>query len=230
MKYIKKPQVVEAIKFTGENNRNIVDVYNFIEGANAESQSEIKSYGENFAIDFCNGTCRVGDILVKTHIGRMRARHGDYLVKTKSGEVFPCGPDEFKDAYETYEADSSGCQYCNGSEMLYYAESNGTWAGIYISNDELIADLLNDYASIKINRCPHCGCGLNKEQERETDSGVEEGLQKDEGGLTVEQKYLDEIANEGTDGLRRASKAVYFACVESVADDISARLKWAGRG
>lgn len=74
MRYRKLPVEIEAIQFTGEDNKNVVDVYNFLEGTNAESQSEIKPYGKKFEIDFCNGTCRVGDIIIKTLEGDMRAR------------------------------------------------------------------------------------------------------------------------------------------------------------
>lgn len=38
---------------------------------------------------------------------------------------------------------------------------------------------------------------------------------------------MNQIKNEGTDGLLRAANCVYLACEQPVADDISARLKWA---
>jgi len=92
--------MTEYIQFTGEDNKNIVDVYNFLEGANAESQMEIKSYGKNFEIDFCNGTCRVGDIIIKTPEGDMRAVHGDYIIKGVNGKFYPCKPDIFEKTYK----------------------------------------------------------------------------------------------------------------------------------
>ena len=103
MKYRKKPVVIEAIQFTGENNKNVVDVYNFIENANAESQSEIKCYGKNFEMDFSNGTCAVGDIIIKTLEGSMRAKHGDYIIKGVNGEFYPCKPGIFEKTYEKAE-------------------------------------------------------------------------------------------------------------------------------
>lgn len=103
MKYRKKPVVIEAIQFTGKNDKNITDVYNFLENANTESQSEIKSYGKNFEIDFCNGTCQVGDIIIKTLEGDMRAKHGDYIIKGVNGEFYPCKNDVFAKTYELVE-------------------------------------------------------------------------------------------------------------------------------
>lgn len=100
MKYRKLPVEIEAIQFKGEDNKNIVDVYNFLEGTNAESQAEIKSYGKNFEIDFCNGTCRIGDIVIKTLEGNLRANHGDYIIKGINGEFYPCKPDIFEKTYE----------------------------------------------------------------------------------------------------------------------------------
>ena len=99
-KYRKKPVIIEAVQFTGENNKNVVDVYNFLENSNAESQAEIKCYGKNFEIDFCNGTCNVGDIIIKTLEGDTRAKHGDYIIKDVNGEFYPCKPDIFKKTYE----------------------------------------------------------------------------------------------------------------------------------
>jgi diaminopimelate decarboxylase len=86
-KYRKLPVEIEAIQFTGKNDKNIVDVYNFLEETNVESQSEVKSYGKNFEVDFCNGTCLVGDILIKTLEGDMRASHGDYIIRGVNGEL-----------------------------------------------------------------------------------------------------------------------------------------------
>lgn len=103
MTYINGSMIVEAIQFMGTGNKNVIDVYNFLEGTSAESQMEIKSYGENFEIDLCNGTCIVGDIILKTLEGNKRVKHGDYIIKDIKGEFYPCKPDIFETSYELLE-------------------------------------------------------------------------------------------------------------------------------
>lgn len=63
---------------------------------------------------------------------------------------------------DAVEVGSKGCDYCNGIQNLYYVEDKGTWAGIYITNGELMADLCKDYASVDIKYCPMCGAKMDK--------------------------------------------------------------------
>lgn len=100
MKYRKLPIEIEAIQFTGMGNKSIIDVYNFLEGTNVTSERAIKDCGKNFKIDYCNGGCQVGDVIIKTLEGDMRARHGDYIIKGVNGEFYPCKPEIFEKTYE----------------------------------------------------------------------------------------------------------------------------------
>ena len=75
-KYITKPVVIEAVKWTGSN---IKEVKEFV--------------GKN-----------LGAVLViKTLEGDMRADKGDYIIKGLRGEFYPCKPDVFEKKYEELE-------------------------------------------------------------------------------------------------------------------------------
>jgi hypothetical protein len=75
MKYRKKPVVVEAVKWTGNNVRELTA--------------------------FCD-KCRMGTggLYIRTLEGDMRALSGDFIIKGVNGEFYPCKPDIFKKTYE----------------------------------------------------------------------------------------------------------------------------------
>ena len=78
-KYRKKPVVVEALEWTGEN------------------MAEISKFsGELWK-------CKDGCLLVPTLEGDMKASKGDYIIKGVKGECYPCKPDIFKETYEEVE-------------------------------------------------------------------------------------------------------------------------------
>lgn len=80
-KFRKKPVIIEAIQFTGENF------------------DEIKSFcpeAEQFySPNFCPVT-----IGIKTLEGEMKAGEGDYIIKGVHNEFYPCKPDIFEKTYE----------------------------------------------------------------------------------------------------------------------------------
>lgn len=75
--YRKKPVVIEAIQWTGNNLNEIVM---FTEKHNLQC-------GEN-------------ELKIKTLEGNMIASLGDYIVKGVKGEFYPCKPDIFEQTYE----------------------------------------------------------------------------------------------------------------------------------
>ena len=85
MKYRKKPAVIEAIQWNGEN---IEEVKNFA--------------GDLISYALC---CRFDnlvkhEVIIKTLEGNMFADVGDFIIKGVKGEVYPCKPDIFKMTYE----------------------------------------------------------------------------------------------------------------------------------
>jgi hypothetical protein len=79
-KYKKKPVVIEAVQFVGDNLNEVVD---FVGRNNSIFATK----------DFID---------ISTLEGVMRANLKDYIIKGVNGEFYPCKPDIF---YKTYEED-----------------------------------------------------------------------------------------------------------------------------
>jgi hypothetical protein len=77
-KYRKKPVVIEAVQWTGNNDDDIM---------------EFVSTGR-FGDDDDDG------VYIMTLEGEMRASVGDYIIKGVQGEFYPCKPDIFEQTYE----------------------------------------------------------------------------------------------------------------------------------
>ena len=77
-KFRKKPVVIEAVQFNGEN------------------QSEIISFAGKVAK--MEGTLK--HLIIKTLEGRMSVSSGDWIIKGVKGEFYPCKPDIFEATYE----------------------------------------------------------------------------------------------------------------------------------
>ena len=77
-KYVKKPIVIEAIQYTGENTE---DVVNFITDRHCTILNDKR-------------------ILINTLEGNIEASPNDYIIKGVQGEFYPCKPDIFKSTYD----------------------------------------------------------------------------------------------------------------------------------
>lgn len=78
-RYRKKPVVIEAIQWTGNNH---IEVAEFMLGANVYINIP-KGYVE-----------------IETLEGKMFAGVNDYIIKGVKGEFYPCKPDIFEQTYE----------------------------------------------------------------------------------------------------------------------------------
>ena len=83
-KYRKKPVVIEAIQFNGENQSDVAEFM-----------------GEMIRANF------FPDILIETLEGTMKANIGDYIIKGVKGEFYPCKPDIFEATYEKVNGENS---------------------------------------------------------------------------------------------------------------------------
>ena len=79
-KYRKRPVVIEAVQWTGENKK---EVFDFMNWRNAEIRKDT--------------------LVIHTLEGNMKADPGDYIIKGVQGEIYPCKPDIFKSTYEQVE-------------------------------------------------------------------------------------------------------------------------------
>lgn len=77
MKYRKKPVIIEAIQWLGENEKEIFDF--------VEDKYHMNSDGR---------------LVIETLEGEHIANVGDYIIKGIKGEFYPCKPDIFHQTYE----------------------------------------------------------------------------------------------------------------------------------
>ena len=89
MKYRKKPVVIEAIRWDGEN---LDEVMNF---CNGDASYELMARG---APELVIATLEDGE-----SIARHVASVGDFIIKGVAGEFYPCKPDIFAATYEAAE-------------------------------------------------------------------------------------------------------------------------------
>lgn len=90
MKYRKKPVVIEAVRWTGENRE---EIRNFCK------------HGAFFtpAVQDTEGHTTKWSLVIDTLEGVMYAEIGDYIIKGVNGEFYPCKPDVFAKTYEAVE-------------------------------------------------------------------------------------------------------------------------------
>ena len=83
MKFRKRPVIIEAKPYTGDNT------------------SEIKDFVGISLIRY--GGRPVGPITIRTLAGDMKANINDWIIKGVNGEYYPCKPDIFDKTYEPME-------------------------------------------------------------------------------------------------------------------------------
>jgi hypothetical protein len=96
MRYRKKPVKIEAILWTGENQREMFDF--LTDGKKVDDY--MTASGDTFYIDHNKVK---GGLVIKTLEGEHIASIGDYIIKGVAGEFYPCKPEIFEQTYETLE-------------------------------------------------------------------------------------------------------------------------------
>jgi hypothetical protein len=84
VKYRKKPVVIEAMLWDGNNDQDLLDW--------AEANGV---WGDDFKIDTDKK-----QVIILTLGGYITASKGDYVIKGVKGEFYPCKPDIFLETYE----------------------------------------------------------------------------------------------------------------------------------
>lgn len=90
--YRKKPVVIEAVQWTGDN---LKEVLNFT-GKHPNFDTWFKSFEEYESYVNNDGN----SFKIFTLEGVMRGQIGDFIIKGVNGEFYPCKPDIFKKTYE----------------------------------------------------------------------------------------------------------------------------------
>ena len=96
MKYRKIPVVVDAIEWTGENQREMFDFLTNYE----KTDDYMSASGEHFIIDH---NAVKGGLVIKTLEGEHIASIGDYIIRGVAEEFYPCKPEIFEKTYERAE-------------------------------------------------------------------------------------------------------------------------------
>lgn len=86
-KYVKKPIIIEAIKFKNDSVETIMEINEFM---------NLDELRVNYNIQDKPA------IIIPTLEGNMRAEIGDYIIKGINGEFYPCKPDIFNKTYNEY--------------------------------------------------------------------------------------------------------------------------------
>jgi hypothetical protein len=95
VKYRKKPVVIDAIKYNGDN---LIQALEFT-GMHPKFYEFFDSLGDYE--DYVKSTGGIFKIF--TLEGVMSVSIGDYIIKGVSGESYPCKPDIFEKTYEAVE-------------------------------------------------------------------------------------------------------------------------------
>lgn len=123
-KFRKKPVVIEAIQWTGEN---IVDVAEFMHSCSG------------FNINKFTKT-----VIIETLEGTMSASKDDYIIKGVQGEFYPCKPDIFEQTYETVFGDEFITEV-NITELLKVAEASEKQYDQVVKQNRDLQTQLNAY-------------------------------------------------------------------------------------
>ena len=83
-KYVKKPLVVEALKWDGSNRSEVFDFCSL----------------SHVTYEYGSSTPK---LVIQTLEGPMTASVGDYIIKGIKGEFYACKPDVFKLTYDSVE-------------------------------------------------------------------------------------------------------------------------------
>ena len=95
MKFRKKPVVIEAVQWTGENLREIIA---FTDGPPITRSHHAGMMWEQYE----ELVARDG-LIIFTLEGQHVATPGDWIIKGVKGEFYPCKPDIFAATYEPAE-------------------------------------------------------------------------------------------------------------------------------
>jgi hypothetical protein len=129
-KYRKKPVVIEAIQYTGNN---IVEIIKFMQERANGDKSRYLRYNT-----------KKGEYFIPTLEGEYKLTEGDYVICGIKGEFYPCKQDIFEQTYE--KADSKNLNHRSKECIQYIAKITGvdeeTVIKVFQAEDEYIKYIL----------------------------------------------------------------------------------------
>lgn len=98
MKFRKKPVVIDAIQWSGDN---IDEALKFMQDGHEDFSHLPNNSGHiKPGVGFTPPT---GELIIPTLEGDHTARPGDWIIRGVKGEFYPCKPDIFEATYEKVE-------------------------------------------------------------------------------------------------------------------------------
>jgi hypothetical protein len=94
VKFRKKPVVIEAVRWTGDNLREVIE---FTGRHPTATDWTWEHFEDVVAKEY---------LMIFTLEGPMRASIGDWIIKGVKGEFYPCKPDIFDATYEAIGGES----------------------------------------------------------------------------------------------------------------------------
>ena len=91
LKFRKKPVVIEAVKWSGDNLSEVIDFTGLNISAAHWTSEELAATVKNKGLK------------IFTLEGPLKASVGDWIIKGVKGEFYPCKPDIFEATYEPVE-------------------------------------------------------------------------------------------------------------------------------
>jgi hypothetical protein len=88
MKFRKKPVVIEAVQWTGNNLEEVLE------------HTGVHESARDWSIERFRAKVDADGLKIFTLEGDMRATVGDWIIRGVKGEVYPCKPDIFATTYE----------------------------------------------------------------------------------------------------------------------------------
>jgi hypothetical protein len=88
-KYMKKPVVIEAVQFLGDN---FGEIMSWMDSVHLFRATDPESHLDSPEI--------VAEVWDKIHATWVGVRSGDFIIQGLEGEYYPCDPDVFSRSYE----------------------------------------------------------------------------------------------------------------------------------
>ena len=124
--YRKKPVVIKAVQWTGENLREVI--------AFTDGPPETKSHHAGMMWEQYEALVGKDGLKIYTLEGKMDASLGDWIIKGVKGEFYPCKPDIFA---ATYEPASQPAPDCHQPDLVTSDSSQPAQPVAWVEKQEL---------------------------------------------------------------------------------------------
>ena len=105
-KFRKKPVVIEAVKWTGENLQEIITL--------TDGKPDTRSSHAGMMWESYEDLVKRDGLKIFTLEGKMNAEIGDWIIRGVAGECYPCKSGIFEATYEPVDASAAVAKLAEG--------------------------------------------------------------------------------------------------------------------